>query len=388
MVLDEKPLDRLSGTVLSKLPLREVLGKMKLNLLRVDAEGKVQEVHEGFCLMTGFSEEELIGSFAADLLFTKEDRDLMDVRAARREKGEIETYEVRIRGKDGRVIWVWIGGYPVYDDEGNFAGSIGIHLDITEKKDLERKLSYLNANLETEVERKLEEIMDLYRRMEGIQEEERRFLASELHDDLGHTLLVQKLEIEALGQEMEDYAAMMGTSLQMKPFSEKLHRIAEAGRSSIRKVRQLSHAIFPPELQFGTLVDAIVSRTDYLTGSGGIEFHIEVSPRFQDPVPQVKLLLYRAFQEAINNAIRHAAAKRIDVVLTQGPHGWIMSVANDVNDLKGSVESKSARGIGLRNLEERLRPWKGTLSTVQTDSGHFKFTIQIPNINHEQNHSL
>jgi PAS domain S-box-containing protein len=153
------------GDARLSLPLRQVLGQMKLNLLRVDGSGVIVEVHDGFCQMTGYVESELLGREAVSLLWERTDEALMQQKGKERRLGVVSTYEISIQGKDGRRIWVCVGGYPVVDSEGRFEGSIGLHLDITNQKEQEQRMSYLNANLELELQKNVGEILELYRRM-------------------------------------------------------------------------------------------------------------------------------------------------------------------------------------------------------------------------------
>jgi len=92
-------------------------------------------VNERFCDMVGYSRDELAGADLAELLLaTREDIELMRSKDDLRSRGISDRYEVRVRRKDGQIIWMEIGGAPVFDALGNVVGSFGVHNDITERR--------------------------------------------------------------------------------------------------------------------------------------------------------------------------------------------------------------------------------------------------------------
>jgi len=121
---------------------------MNLGLVEVDPEDKILMVNQSFIDMTGYSEEELIGIKGKDVLPVLEDRDLMKEKVRDRKKGRTESYELRIRNKQGDVKHWLISGAPNYDINGNIIGSIGINFDITEIKNLQLQKENLLKKLE------------------------------------------------------------------------------------------------------------------------------------------------------------------------------------------------------------------------------------------------
>ena len=114
---------------------RLLVERMREGLAQVDNDGILHFVNDRFCEMTGYSREELIGRAPADfLLATAEDIALMAEKVRFRLRGVSDQYEVRIRRKDGSVIWLEIGGAPVTDASGKVVGSIGVHNDVTERR--------------------------------------------------------------------------------------------------------------------------------------------------------------------------------------------------------------------------------------------------------------
>ncbi|WP_417600604.1 PAS domain S-box protein [Owenweeksia hongkongensis] len=119
---------------------RGIIQNMELGLVEVDQQGKVIFANSWFCEMTGYSVEELKQSDLEKLLLTAEGVEKMRNRNEKRKDGEAEVYEIQLRRKDERLIWVAISGAPFYNPSGKMIGSVGIHLDITNQKKLQNDL--------------------------------------------------------------------------------------------------------------------------------------------------------------------------------------------------------------------------------------------------------
>jgi len=116
---------------------RGMIQNSSLGLLEVDPEEIILFANKAFCEITGYEAAELVGQKANTLLLPQELEDLarkMEEVQEQRSSGVANAYEIQIRRKDGELRWVLISGAPVYDGNGRFTGSIGIHHDITEQK--------------------------------------------------------------------------------------------------------------------------------------------------------------------------------------------------------------------------------------------------------------
>ena len=94
--------------------------------------------------MTGYSDQELLGKKATDLLALAEDHVQLHQQNELRKQGLSSVYETKIRAKDGSVKYLIISGAPIYDMNNDVVGSLGVHVDISERKKLEEEL--INAN--------------------------------------------------------------------------------------------------------------------------------------------------------------------------------------------------------------------------------------------------
>lgn len=125
-----------------------IITNMNLGLIEVDRNEQIRFVNHTFCTISGFDENELIGRRASELLIPDLDRNILREKMALREKGISDMYEVQVKNKAGQLRWWVVSGAPNYDAQGRMSGSIGIHLDITEKKNMEMELE--SARVKTE----------------------------------------------------------------------------------------------------------------------------------------------------------------------------------------------------------------------------------------------
>lgn len=120
---------------------RGIMNNMELGLIEVDNEDHIIRAYDRFCLMMGYTEEELIGKVASDLFLPPEFRGIFEQHQSIRSEGRATSYEVQMIKKDGSRIWVILSGAPIMDEHGNIVGSMGIHYDISARKHLEQELA-------------------------------------------------------------------------------------------------------------------------------------------------------------------------------------------------------------------------------------------------------
>ena len=119
---------------------RQLIERMREGVAQADNDGILQLVNDRFCEMVGYPREELIGRNADFLLAYPADVEVMQGKNRLRQRGHSDQYAVRVRRKDGTVVWLEIGGAPVFDAGGRVVGSIGVHNDVTERRLAEQAL--------------------------------------------------------------------------------------------------------------------------------------------------------------------------------------------------------------------------------------------------------
>ena len=119
---------------------RNIITNMNLGLLEVDLEEKIEYCNQNFLEISGYTFEELKGKKANDIFSIEESKQIIEEKIKLREEGKSDSYEIAIRNKSGDLRWWFISGGPNKNDKNEIIGSIGIHLDITKQKEIERDL--------------------------------------------------------------------------------------------------------------------------------------------------------------------------------------------------------------------------------------------------------
>ena len=183
------------------------------------------------------------------------------------------------------------------------------------------------------------------------QEDERRRIARELHDEAGQVLTAVKIELDLDGR--REASEMVGRALA--------------------QVRDLSNLLRPAALDLG-LLPALRALTEDFARRTRIETHFE-GPEIAPPVsPDAQVALYRVLQEALTNVARHARARNVGVRLEPGPRGMRLEIRDDGVGLSGAVVPH----LGLLGMSERLSALGGTLRVTNADGAGVQVEACIP----------
>ena len=188
-----------------------------------------------------------------------------------------------------------------------------------------------------------------------IQEQTLRTISEEIHDNIGQTLSLAKLQLNTVN--VEDRA----TALQKVAGSKEL--VSKA----IQDLRQLSKNIHTESVLSTGLLKAIAGQLEVIDKAGVCKTSMSVSGITPKIGPQKELILYRIVQETLNNSLKHAAATEIDVSLEGKEDRLSVSIRDNG---KGFMPSDAGtNGSGLRNICNRAKLIGGEVNIVSGTSG-------------------
>ncbi len=136
-----------SALKISEEKYRSIIQNLQFGLMEVDLGGNIIFANDAMFDIAGYTKDELIGQNAEKLLLGEEATEAIKGEHTKRKSGIASAYELAIKGKDGSDRWALISGAPKLDLDGNITGSIGIHVDITERKQNEDELIATKAKL-------------------------------------------------------------------------------------------------------------------------------------------------------------------------------------------------------------------------------------------------
>ncbi len=127
---------------------RSIIQNLQFGLIEVDHQERVLFLNDAMSNITGYSKEELLGKVASEILVKEEKRKVFENQHQLRDKKQASAYEAEIIRKDGIPIYALISGASTFDSKGNRIGSIGVHVDITDRKKGELELQEIKVKLD------------------------------------------------------------------------------------------------------------------------------------------------------------------------------------------------------------------------------------------------
>jgi len=207
--------------------------------------------------------------------------------------------------------------------------------------------------LERELERRLDEnaharrdLQELSARMVRAQENERRTLARELHDEVGQSLSAILMEA--------DNAECAEAPEELRDHLASVKRLAE---KTVNEVRDLALLLRPSMLDDFGLVPALNWHAREMSKRTGLNVDVKADEEADDLPDDHKTCIYRLVQEAVNNSARHANARTVEVVVKREGARVHFTVRDDGR----GFDTRFVRGLGLLGMEERVRRLGGEL---------------------------
>jgi two-component system NarL family sensor kinase len=213
-------------------------------------------------------------------------------------------------------------------------------------------------------------LQTLARQVVRFQEDERAHLARELHDGATQTMVSAKLLVEAAIDQLERDA---------RPAPRALETALAGLKQSLDEVRRISHRLRPAMLDELGLPAALelLTREAEDAGTTPIALLVEGDPA---PLPEeVKTALFRVSQEALANVAKHAKARRVDMVLHFGADGVALRIGDDGAGFEADrIQLDPHRGIGLRNMRERLASIGGSFEVLAVPGAGTLLLAKVP----------
>lgn len=365
---------------------RGLIEGMELGLLEVNNEGRILKAYDRFCQMVGYSASELVGKDPIELFIKPEHVPILENEDARRERGETGVYEVQLRKRSGEFIWVIISGAPFYNAQGEKMGTMGIHLDITEHKKLERNL---------------QEARDM---AEEARQAEKNFLAKMSHEmrtPLNAIIgMSNLLSMDAPAEKHYEYVQdiQYAGNLLLGLITDVL---------DISKIDAGELSLNPIDVDIRYLVSMLIKTLEYKAKDGGIELGYEIEEAIPDLLELDRNILNQVLMNLIGNAIKfthqgsihlHVGTENIQdgkfllsFTITDTGRGIKESQLNTIfekykQEHQLRADALRGTGLGLPICKELVELHGGTIS-VESEIGKgstFKFTILASQIASQQ----
>jgi signal transduction histidine kinase len=222
----------------------------------------------------------------------------------------------------------------------------------------------------SEVTRLIEMETESIQTMMAGQENERRRIAREIHDGIGPLLSYTKLELDAFYDEFVDHNNGIA--------EEKLMNIRQTLDSVTQDLRNLSHHLIPRLLEEFGLFSAFSNLVTRLNNSikSKVEFYSNIGTEIRFD-RDLELNLYRCGQELLQNAVKHAKASEILVQLIKHDHSIVLMVEDDGIGFEKAENKMEIFGIGLTNIETRVRTLNGDFFIESSENKGTTASIEL-----------
>ncbi len=236
------------------------------------------------------------------------------------------------------------------------------------EQDLKRLVGTLEKQ-SVEREEAKEKLRSLTNELLFAEERERRRIASELHDRIGHTLTNVSLKIGLLGETADS--------------DEKnvvLRAINQAIEASVKEVQSMIFEISPPVLYDLGVMAAIDWLIEQTSQEHGCKIVLKGDEALEPISNNLRVLIFRAVRELLFNVVKHANANHVEVSLTRKDGHLVISVQDDGVGMPAGVTNapSGAEGFGLFSIKERLSHFNGDLFVHSQPHQGTRVVMEIP----------
>jgi PAS domain S-box-containing protein len=378
--------DELEALELSEVALREsearfraVAGFVPDLLWQISPEGSATWFNTRWHAYTGQSSAEASGHGWLNAIHPEDRQSFRAALIAAQKERQGFAREYRVRSADGKYQWHYGRIDPIRDDAGRIKWWFGAAADVNDRVQAVEQVGQLVAERAAELAStttKLESVAlereSLRRQLAAAEEDERRRLARELHDQLGQNVTGMSLGL----------ADARRLVREGKPVDGRLAQLEEVARSLIRDARFLALELRPPELDDAGLASAVETYAKEWSRRFNIPLDIAVTGfEGQNISDDTGTALYRIIQEALTNIAKHAGAKQVSVTLERIGREIRATVEDDGRGFDVATVMKRTRAerrLGLAGINERAILADGTAELESTIGQGTSLFVRLP----------
>jgi PAS domain S-box-containing protein len=312
----------------------------------LDSQFRYTRINEVLPRMMGVRPDELLGKSVFEIFGERGARTEVVLREMLQTGRPVQDRAIsaELPGKPGEVRHWLVNYFPIPDATGKFTQVGLIAVDVTARRNAEDALRKLSG------------------RLLGIQDQERRRIARELHDSLGQYLAGLKIALE-----------MLSASPQAEKNQTLLTECSEILEKSIAETRTLSHLLHPPLLDEAGFASAASWFVSGFSERSGIPVSLDLPPDLPRLSEAIEIALFRVLQESLTNVHRHSRAASAEIKVEADAE----QIAVEIRDhgrgmpphILEQVEEGTKLGVGLAGMRERIHELGGEFEVVSDEHG-------------------
>jgi len=374
-----------------------VEGVQEYAIFQLDPEGHVASWNAGAQRLKGYDSAEIIGKHFS-VFYPEEDKMIDKPRhilasAVRHGQSEDEGWRVR---KDGSRFWANVIITALRDPKGNLLGFAKLTRDTTENREKAEALTKAKELLELRVEQRTavltrvnqemrteiaerqhaeeqlrksrDQLRALAARLQSVREEERTYIAREIHDELGQACTAIKMDLAMIGHKL----TKRQTRLQAKVDSA-----IQLVDNTILALRRIASELRPRTLDDLGLPAALEAQAQEFESRTGIPCSVTLPPEPLLLDTERSTAIFRIFQESLTNVARHAHASRVEARLQREGDRLIFQVFDNGTGFDPE-SAKAGKSLGLVGMQERALLLNGDFKTEGVPGAGTTVTLTIP----------
>jgi PAS domain S-box-containing protein len=255
--------------------------------------------------------------------------------------------EYRLLRADGEYRWILDCGVPRYNPDHTFAGFIGSATDVNDSKKAEQTLRHLSGQLI------------------NAQEQERKYIARELHDDINQSLALLAIELEQL------------TANLPLDITERIRKTWKHALTISGDVQALSHRLHSSKLEYIGVLAAVRSYCNEYSEQQQIEIEFTHSGLPAEVPPDASLCIFRILQEALRNVVKHSHERYAEVDLCTHDGDLCLRVSDSGVGFDPALTNGN-NGLGLISMRERLHLVGGQLTIHSRPKQGTELYVRVP----------
>jgi signal transduction histidine kinase len=259
-------------------------------------------------------------------------------------------------------------------------GILKIGQDVTDRREMETALRDLNQSLEMRVTERTAELADagrtareaeqrFRRRVTQAEEDERRRLSRDLHDEAGQLLTALGLGLQAIADVAPADSDVARRTAELRTMADTLGR----------ELHSLAVRLRPKALDDFGLEPALQTYIDEWSRVSGIDVAVHTATNAERLPEPIETAIYRVVQEALTNAARHSDAKNVSVLVERRGQQVVAIVEDDgVGFDSSNIETPDVGGLGLAGIRERIALLGGSAEVESLPGSGTTIFVRIP----------
>jgi PAS domain S-box-containing protein len=274
---------------------------------------------------------------------------------------ESYSFYYRILRPDGEERIVYSRGYVVNDEHGDPIRLFGTTQDVTERKRAEEQLRTLT-----------EQLRALSARLGSAREEESMRIAREIHDELGAALSSLRWDLEEIDEVLSESTDL----LRLAALRQRIEAMVRLIDSTVDIVKRIASELRPIALDELGLIEAIKWQAQQFQDRTGIIVECDCQMEDLDLDREVSTVVFRIFQEAMTNILRHAQAKKVDIIIKQEADEFLLMISDNG---KGITEDEKSgmQSLGLLGMRERAQLIGGEINVEGAEGQGTVITVRV-----------